>query len=102
MTCSRRGKPRVAEIWPKLEEPKRVPGALNCALLKRLMISARTIRVLLPLPRGSTFWSATSVCVLNGVRMRVSVRGALPKVKAGACDHAAGLNQLLMQEQAGS
>src|SRR3989442_888604 len=101
MTCSRRGKPRVAEIWPKLEEPKRVPGALNCALLKRLMISARTM-IAFPPPTGSTFWSATSVCVLNGVRVRVSVRGALPKVKAGACDHAAGLNQLLMQEQAGS
>ena len=75
-------------IWPKLEEPKRVFGPLNCALLKRLMISARSISVRLP-PSGSTFCRATSVCVLNGVSWRESVRGELPKVKAGAIDHAA-------------
>ena len=60
-----------------------------------------TMICLLP-PRGSIFWSATSVWVLNGVRMRVSVRGALPKVKAGAADHAARSNQLAMQPQPGS
>ena len=76
-------------------------GPLNCVLLNMLMISARTISSLLP-PIGSVFWKATSVWVLNGVSIRVSVRGALPKVNAGACDHAAGLNQLLMQEHSGS
>src|SRR5438477_9494509 len=101
MSCTMRGKPRELEMWPKLEEPKTVLGPLNCVLLKRLMISARTM-IARPPPTGSVFWSATSVWVLNGVRMRVSVRGALLSVNAGAVDHAAGLNQLLMQLHSGS
>src|SRR5688572_18818756 len=100
MICSNRGKPREDEIRPKLEEPKVMFGPLNWVLLKTLMISARSMSS--PRPRGSVFWNATSVCDLNGVRMRVSVRGALPKVNAGAADQAAGLNQLARQPQAGS
>src|SRR5687768_1333519 len=96
MSCNSRGKPRVDEMRPKSEEPNWMFGPLNCALFRMLNNSARTISVRPP-PSGSVFWNATSVWVLNGVRMRVSVRGALPKVNAGAVDHAAGLNQLLMQ-----
>src|SRR5450432_1273988 len=101
MSCNRRGKPRELEIWPKLEEPKTVLGPLNCVLLKTLMISARSM-IVRPPPTGSVFWNATSVWVLNGVRMRVSVRGASPRVNAGAAVQAAGLNQLLRQLHAGS
>src|SRR5262249_30522240 len=97
-----RGKPRVPSIVPKLDEPKVVLGPLNCTLFMRLMISARIIRAFPPLPSGSIFWNATSVCVLKGVRIRESVRGELPRVNAGAVDQAPGLNQLLMQEQPGS
>src|SRR5687768_2884256 len=100
MICSMRGNPRVDEMRPKLEEPNVMFGPLNCVLLNTLMISARTIRA--PPPIGSVFWNAMSVWVLNGVRMRVSVRGALPKVNGAAVVQAAGLNQLLRQLQDGS
>src|SRR5947199_9322216 len=76
-------------------------GPLNCVLLKMLIISNRTMTCLVP-PSGSTFWNATSVWVLKGVRMSVSVRGALPNVNVGAFDQAAGLNQLAMQPHSGS
>src|SRR6185295_4178348 len=100
MSCSSRGNPRVDEIRPKLEEPNVMFGPLNCVLLKMLMISARIINA--PPPIGSVFWKATSVWVLKGVRMPVSVRGELPKVNGVAVVHAAGLNQLLRQLQSGS
>ena len=78
MICSRRGKPRVPVMRPNCDEPKVLFGPLNWTLLKMLIISNRTIRS--PPPMVSTFWNATSVWALKGVRRPVSVRGALPKV----------------------
>src|SRR6476646_410326 len=100
MSCTSRGNPRVDEMRPKLEEPNVMFGPLNCVLLKMLMISARIIKA--PPPIGSVFWKATSVWVLNGVRMSVFVRGALPNVNGAAVVQAAELNQLMRQLHAGS
>src|SRR6185369_6839639 len=100
MICTSRGNPRVDGSRPKLEGPNVRFGPLNCVLLKMLMTSARSISA--PPPIGSVFWKATSVWVLNGVRMPVSVRGELPKVNGVAVVQAAGLNQLLRQLHAGS
>src|ERR1051325_1268308 len=100
MSCTSRGNPRADEIRPKLEEPNVVFGPLNWVLLKMLMISARIINA--PPPIGSVFWKAMSVWVLNGVRMSVFVRGALPKVNGAAVVHAPALNQLMRQLHPGS
>ena len=70
-------------------------------LMKRLMISNRIMTSLLPPRRLRLLEGHVEFWVLNGVCMRVFVRGALPNVKAGAAVQAAPLNQLSRQLQSG-
>src|SRR6266849_226518 len=97
MICVMRMNPPCELISPNDELPCTVDVMpLNCGRLNRLTTSIFTWACLLP-PSPTFFDTERSVLIIRGVRTSVSVRGALPKVPAGAALNDRGLSHAAVE-----
>lgn len=85
-----RGNPAWLEMMPKLALLTCLPPAWNFGLFVALSASRR-ICVCIEREILTVLASTTSKFVRNGLRIRVSARGAVPNVKGAAATYAAGL-----------